>query len=293
MLNPHTQNEIEKISMDILKGSKSLDVFPTPIDKIIHYSDLVVAGGIDANSIQKRFRDFFLSDSLISGLNKIRGLLDRSEKLIYLDLNQSSGRQGFVKLHETGHSVLPWQNEILQFVDDDNTLDESTKEEFEAEANYFASITLFQNDRFEREVNKYELGIPAALQISKLFGASGHAALRRYVEKSNKRCALLILTDLSPKEQPINANFRNEFYSHSFLNDFNKINWPSKFGFKWKFMQDYCFGKRLTQDSVIDLMVNGEMIQFNYHFFYNTYDVFVLIFPNGENAKTRTKIILR
>lgn len=278
--------------MDILKSSRSLDVFPTPIDKIVAYSDLIVAGGVDVRSIQSRFKDFFLPDALISGLNKIRGFLDRSEKLIYLDLSQNSGRQGFVKLHETGHSVLPWQKQILQFVDDDHTLDETTKEEFETEANYFASATLFQNDRFEREVKKFELGILAALQVSKHFGASCHASLRRYVEKSPKRCALLVLEDLSAKGQVVSASFRNGIYSPSFIKEFGAIDWPATFGFKWQFMQDYCFGKRLKQDGTIELTIGGETVKFDYHFFNNSYNVFVLIFPKGENTKTRTKIIV-
>lgn len=130
MLDPNIQSEIEKISLDILKSSRSLDIFPTPIDKIVSYADLIVAGGIDEKSLQSRFKNLSISEGLRSTLGKIRGFLDRSEKLIYLDLSQNSGRQGFVTLHETGHSVLPWQNEILQFLDDDTTLDEMTKEEF-------------------------------------------------------------------------------------------------------------------------------------------------------------------
>jgi hypothetical protein len=293
VLNSHTKKDIEKISMDILKSSRSLDVFPTPIDQIVKYSDLIVAGGIDVKSIQNRFKDFFLPEALISGLSKIRGFLDRSEKLIYLDLTQNNGRQGFVKLHETGHNVLPWQKLILQFVDDDNTLDATTKDEFEAETNYFASATLFQNDRFNRESKKYELGIPGALQLAKHFGASGHAALRRYVEINDARCMLFVIEGLSPKGIILNGKLRNTFYSSAFLNEFGKITLPNNFDFKWSFMQDYCFGKRMKLDGSIDLIVNGEMIEFCYHFFNNSFNVFVLIFPKGENKKTKTKIIIR
>lgn len=292
MINSETKKDIEKISMDILRGSKCLDVFPTPVDKIVQYSDLILAGGIDIHSVRKRFKNLFIPDALISGLSKIRGFLDRSEKLVYLDLTQTQGRQSFVKLHETGHSVLPWQKQILQFVDNDHTLDETTKEEFEAEANYFASATLFQNDRFERELKKYRLGIPAAIQLSKQFGASCHAALRRYVEHSHKRCALLVLQELSTKGGAVNASFRNEIYSPSFLKEFGGIDWPNTFGFKWQFMQDYCFGKKLKQDGTIELVISGEKIAFSYHFFHNSYNVFVLIFPKGEDTETRTKIIV-
>lgn len=239
-----SRKDIENISHEILKASKSLDVFPTPIDNIVQYSELIIAEGIDLKSLEKKYKSFVFSDVLKSGLSKVRGFLDRSEKLIYLDMDQKVSRQSFVKLHETGHNVLPWQKETLQFLDDDESLNLDVKEEFEAEANYFASITLFQNDRFINEVKKYELGIPSALQVSKHFGASGHATLRRYVETSKKRCALLVLESLNKKGQVVNGDFRNAFYSRSFMEEFGIINWPEKFGYKWSFMQDHCFNKK-------------------------------------------------
>ena len=41
--------DIEKISLEILKDSKSLDVFPTPIDRIVSYVDLKVSSNIDGS----------------------------------------------------------------------------------------------------------------------------------------------------------------------------------------------------------------------------------------------------
>lgn len=287
-----SKKDIENISHEILKASKSLDVFPTPIDNIVQYSDLIIADGIDLKSLEKKYKSFFFSEVLKSGLSKVRGFLDRSEKLIYLDLDQKESRKSFVKLHETGHNVLPWQKKTLQFLDDDESLNLDVKEEFEAEANYFASITLFQNDRFLNEVKKYELGIPSALQLSKHFGASGHATLRRYVETSKKRCALLVLESLSNKGQVVSGNFRNAFYSPSFEKEFGQINWPEKFGYKWSFMQDHCFNKKMNLDGKIHLSTANGSSGFNYHFFNNTFNGFVLIFPKGESKKTRSKIIV-
>lgn len=288
-----SRKDIENISHEILKASKSLDVFPTPIDNIVQYSELIIAEGIDLKSLEKKYKSFVFSDVLKSGLSKVRGFLDRSEKLIYLDMDQKVSRQSFVKLHETGHNVLPWQKETLQFLDDDESLNLDVKEEFEAEANYFASITLFQNDRFINEVKKYELGIPSALQVSKHFGASGHATLRRYVETSKKRCALLVLESLNKKGQVVNGDFRNAFYSRSFMEEFGIINWPEKFGYKWSFMQDHCFNKKMNLDGKIHLNTENGSNGFKYHFFNNTFNGFVLIFPKGERKKTRSKIIVK
>lgn len=45
--------DIEKISLEILKDSKSLDVFPTPIDRIVSYVDLKVSSNIDISQIHE------------------------------------------------------------------------------------------------------------------------------------------------------------------------------------------------------------------------------------------------
>jgi Zn-dependent peptidase ImmA (M78 family) len=288
-----SKKDIEKISIDILKASKSYGVFPTPIDNIMNYSELIVTGGIDIKSLEKKYKSFFFTDAIRTGLTKIRGFLDRREKIIYLDTTQNISRQGFVKLHEAGHNVLFWQKEILEFLDDDDTLDPATKEEFEAEANYFASVTLFQHDIFLDEIKKYELGIPATLQLSKYFGASTHATLRRYVEQSPKRCALLVLQNVSSRDQQPSAHFRNAFHSQKFAKEFGEITWPEQFGFTWDFIQDYYFNKRVKTNGEISLDTPSGRKTFNYHFFNNTFNGFVFFFPKGENKKTRTKIILK
>lgn len=289
-----SKKDIENISLDILKSSKALDVFPTPVDKIVQYSELYVAGGIDLKSLEKKYKTSFFSEALKSGLSKIRGFLDRREKLIYLDMDQIASRQNFVTLHETGHNVLPWQSQTLEFLDDDETLDPDTQEEFEKEANYFASVTLFQNDRFDNQVKKFELGMPSIVQLSSHFGASVHATFRRYVENSKFRCALLILKNLSEKGKVPNGDFRNAFHSESFLNDFGSIEWPENFGYKWEFIKDHLFlKKKWKTNGKINLKTQNGNIEFTYHYFENSYNAFVLIFPKGENKATKTKIILK
>lgn len=293
-MEKHTKDEIDKIAVSILKDSKTYGTFPTPVNKITEYSELIVQGGIDIKSLEKKYSGFHISDALKSGIDKIRGILDRREKIIYIDTEQKASRQSFVKLHEVGHNVLPWQNEILQCIDDDSTLDPETNEEFEAEANYFASTVLFQNELFLKELKKYELGIPAAVQLSKQFGASFHATIRRYVEKSNKRCALLVLKDIAPKGTPAKALIRNSFHSPKFLKTFGAIDWPEEFGFTWGFLKQYYFGvKGVKTTDEITLIINGDDVKFRYHFFNNSFNAFILIFPIGENKPTRTKIILK
>lgn len=91
--------DIEKISLEILKDSKSLDIFPTPIDKIVSYVDLTVSSNVDISQIHEGYKSKY-PDALLRALGKIRGLLVRKEKKVYLDLNQLDSRKNFVKLHE-------------------------------------------------------------------------------------------------------------------------------------------------------------------------------------------------
>jgi len=291
MLDPSTKKDIEKISYDLLKQSKALDIYPTPIDKLVNFSDLEVSRDINLASVDNSF----LSKASVQfqdAINKVKGILDRKKKIIYLDLSLPPSSQGFIQLHETGHDMLYWQNEIIEFLDDEETLSPFVQEQFEAEANYFASITLFQQDRFNRASKRYPLDITSILKLAKEFGASIHATLRRYVETSEQRCTLVVLKNISKYGISPNCELRDTFSSQKFLKNFGTINWPEKFGYKWPFVKDYYFGKKLVQFGKIELETEQGITEFNYQFFNNTYNGFVLIFPNGEKNNSRVKFII-
>lgn len=290
MLDSHAKKQIEEISHDILKHSKALDIFPTPIDKIVSYSTLIVETGINLSEIKETFFSKFTGD-INRILSKVRGILHRSEKIIYLDLSQQESRQSFVKLHEVGHHTLPWQKATLDCIDDDETLDNETNEQFEAEANFFASATLFQNDRFLDYLENLELSINSALALAKKFGASNHAALRRYVEYSKKRCALLVIKKM-PGAMGHSFGVRNYFQSQTFTEHFGLVNWPEQLDFSLPFVMDYRFNKRHKLDGSVSLATKNGNTPFCYHFFNNTYNGFVFLFPVGEKNKSKTKFII-
>jgi Zn-dependent peptidase ImmA (M78 family) len=85
--------------------------------------------------------------------------------VILLDPTCTPGKKNFVKLHEVGHKVLPWQRQSLVYVDDDVTLDPETKDRFEREASFFASEVLFQCDRFDREARDLPLGVTQLVRM--------------------------------------------------------------------------------------------------------------------------------
>jgi Zn-dependent peptidase ImmA (M78 family) len=300
MINESTKRDIEEISKKLLTESKSLGVFPTPVNLLLNYSELVLEENIDLHNIDKSFFDKIINSAnqgakvLQSGLSKVKGFFDRSEKSVYIDMSQSDGRQNFTKLHEIGHSVLPWQDSILMASDDDNTLS-TFDDEFEAEANYFASVTLFQHDLFLEEISKLPFGLPTAMQLSKKFGSSVHSALRNYVIQTKNRCALLVLTPIrGAKGNGAVCEIRNMFYSSPFINEFGKIKLPKEFGYTWEFIKDYRHKKRYKENGVIEIITEeGEIVNASYHFFNNSYNVFVFLFPKGEHKKSKVNLILQ
>lgn len=274
-------------------ASKAWGKFPTPVDQLVQYAELQIERGVDLSKVDPGFftKNFnFLSRAL----NKAIGLVDFRQKIIYLDHSQSESRKGFVKLHEVGHKALSWQSDLLGFMDDESTLDASVKDVFEREASYFASDALFQLDRFDDEAANLPLCIKSPQVLAKKFGGSNHASIRRYVERSKKRCAVLILHKAEQNGE-YSAKIRDYFQSPTFTADFGEISWPTeKCGLDWVFIQELKRGRRWHEDGQIALTTeNGTCVTFTYHFFNNTFNTFILLLPAGEKIKSRTVIVPR
>ncbi len=286
----NSANDIDNVSYDILKQSGAYGKFPTPVNKIVQYAELKFDDSPYINEIPKNYTSKSI-DFLKKALRKINGILDRKEKIIYLDSKMIPNKKRYVKLHEVGHATLPWQKELYEILEDDEiNLSAESKEEFELEANYFASSTLFQLDRFIEEMEKLPLEIGSVKVLAKFFGASMHATIRRYVECSRKRCALLVLKDLSLSE--MSCKKRDYFQSSKFTEAFGQLKWNDSFGIEWPFVQDYISNRRFHNDGWLTYSINGSKnFSFDYHFFDNTYNAFVLIKPTGEFQSSKTKFV--
>ena len=289
-MTEHSRKSIDDLVFDVLLKSKSLDVFPTPVDKIVQYCELNNSKD-SIHAIPKNYVPKSL-DVLQRALKKVLGAVDREEKVIYVDPSLPPVKKNFVKLHEVGHGVIPWQNEVV-YQDDDHTLSPEVKEIYESEANYFASAGLFQLGRFEDEMSKLPLEIGSPMALAKKFGGSNHAAIRRYAELSKKRCALLVLEDKEKKGLRSALNLRNSFQSPSFTKNFGELTWPERLDMNFPFIRDYSRKQKFHKDGSIDLLTINGFEEFSYHYFHNQYNVFVLIIPTGEKIKSRTKIFMQ
>lgn len=286
--------EVEHVVRNLLRESKAWGRFPTPVDKIVNFGELSIAQHVDLSKADEGFlpRQFgFLS----SALKKVLGLIDFRQRTIYLDQTVSASRQNFIKLHEVGHGVLPWQRQLREgYGDDALTLDPEIDEQFEREANHFASAALFQLDHFEHEMMRLPLTFSAVRALSKKFGASIQATARRYVAACPKRCALIVLHKPSAGEGPFSVAVRNCFESPTFVADFGQLAIPPLCDHGFRFVQDIQRKRRMHEDGVITLATDrSPSLALDYHFFNNPYNSFVFLFPHGETISSRATIVER
>jgi hypothetical protein len=285
--NFESKDEIDKIASNLLKASKALGKFPTPIDDIIQCANLKVDQKVDLSKVDSKFWTDKLS-LLKRALHKVLGVAIPRKRIIYLDFSLLPGRQHFIKLHETGHHVLPWQASLYEASEDDNvTIDISVKDLYEKEANYFASSMLFQQSRFSEEAKSLPLSISSAIALGQQFGSSHHAAIRRYVEYSHKRCSLLVL-DLPKNQDNYACKIRNHFVSEPFKQSFGDKVWSGACGIEYEFVRDFVSRKSNHADGILMPFEGSFYPQtFKYHYFTNSYNIFVLILPIGEEIRSR------
>lgn len=285
-------DEIEKIARNILVGARAWGKFPTPVDDLIAYSELSLAQGVDLSTAET---SIITAGRIFAGKvsRKVLGMFDFRSKTIYLDHSQRESRKNFIKLHETGHGVISWQKDLIGFMDDEHTIAPEIKEEFEREANFFASAGLFQLERFDEEAAKLPLSLRSARALGQKFGGSAQAAIRRYVERSPKRCAVIVFHP-PIRSGGIRASVRNYFESPSFAEAFGGLYWPEECGWDFPFVKDMQFKRKDHLNGILTTTTNDlEQLSLNYHYFDSTYNVYVFLFPAGEKVSSRVTILAK
>lgn len=284
------KNDIEQISLDLLKQSKAIDIYPTPVSRIVACANLIVSGEVDLAHHKESFISRIASaasGAASSAWDHIRGFIDRHEKVIYVDKSVGVYRQKFVTLHETGHDMLPWQGAIMTCADNDDTLAPWVKEEFEAQANCFASATLFQHDRFDKIVRELGVGLNPAKDISKKFGASIHATLRRMVECQHRPCALIVLEN----KTFLNCTIRDMIQSPAFAKKYGAFFLPTKLDADYAFAEDFILNRKFKTDGTVSMPTAAGLIPMKYEYFFNQYCALVLVYAEGDLAKPKGRYI--
>ena len=221
------------------------------------------------------------SKALKRAISATLGLLDVKGRFVFVDKTVHAVRQTFIKIHEAGHYFMVWQRKMYSVVEDcEKTISPEIEDHFDREANVFTSEVLFQIDTFTEEAEKYDFGITVPLRLSKKYGASIYASVRRYVSKNRRACVVLVLNPPELKDgYGFTADLRRVVASEKFIQMFGDINWPELFTPDDEIgAMVPVYGRKMSAPREIGIKnCNGEMCECIAEAFTQTYQVFILI----------------
>jgi hypothetical protein len=291
--NPQQLAFIKAAASQAIEKAGAFGIFPTPVDDIIEAARHSVV-------LNHEIDDQYLADAtkkagglLKKALSKTLGVLDVKARTIYLDTAVRPAQMPFLKLHELGHGLLPWQRDTYALTADcKQTLDPEINELFERETNAFASEVLFQVDTFTQEAADYNLCIKTPLSLSRRYGASFYSTVRRYVRTNPRACAVLILEP--PEVVPghgYQAKIRRVVASPVFEAKYNQVVWSKTYTPDHALGKVIPFGRKMTGPRQVLLAdANGTYHECIAEGFDSTHHVFILIYPRA--AITRKAVLI-
>lgn len=284
-LSAQDEAEIRRHADLLLRRADAHGRFPTPVGDLVSVAGLRVEPkvSLDVGFFQRLYRA--VAGPIKRAIEKVRGLLDRRGRTIYLDQTVHKSKKTFLSIHETGHDFLPWQRATYAVLEDcEHHLDPEVQDLFERQANVFASEVLFQLDRFRDQAADYELGIRTPLELAKRYGASCYAAVRRYVCTNRRACAVLVLNDpVYEAGRGLTVTLRRSFQSPAFTSRFGDVRWPEQYGPDDFLTSVLPVGRPFARPTCCQLTNrNRESEECVLEAFNSTYQVFVLIYPGSE-----------
>lgn len=184
-------------------------ILPTPVEQIMAVARVreVEEDVLNPSFIAKMVGKAEKAGKAIKhAVSKVIGLFHASEGLVFIDQTLLLVRKRFIRLHESAHGFLPWQRPMYAVVEDsEKSLDPETADLFDREANVFASEVLFQLDTFRDMAEDKPFEIWTPVKLAPKFNASIYSAIRQYVTKNHRACAVVVL---NMPEFEANVGFR-------------------------------------------------------------------------------------
>lgn len=227
-LNPEELCAVQSAARRALDRASAWGVYPTPTPLILEAANLKIAPTSAFDPL--RIMEYLVgkaeqaATALKSAISKVFGILDAGEQLIHIDHTVHESKQNFLKLHEVGHFELPTHRKLFRFFQDcEKTLDPTTADLFEREANNFARFVLFQGDGYASMAADYKLEIKTPMKLAGKFGASLYASCREFARTNHRACVVYILEPITYCERTgARAHVRRIEASPSFLREFRK-----------------------------------------------------------------------
>ncbi len=220
--------EVTRLTEQLLRRADADGRWPTPVEDIMAAAQL-------SEPHESPFSPFVLLQAPKHvrhaiqrlGHGRIRALLDRRERTVYLDPEiENSGRRSFLRLHEVTHHLLPWQQE-LAYADSDATLSRATRRLFEREANQGAAELLFQGQRFAAMAGDFRIDTASICQLANDVGASLRATLRQFAETHGGAVCGLVLEPSPIGVDPLRYRRKEVSQSRSWTSQFGSAStWP-------------------------------------------------------------------
>lgn len=221
---------VRKEAERALREAGALGVFPTPMDRIMTVARVeeIKEDVLNPGFLAKlRAKVEHTGQAVKRAVTKVLGLFHASEGLVFLNQTLMVVKKRFVGFHEAAHGFLPWQRPMYALVEDcEKALDGATAELFDREANVFASEVLFQLDTFHEMASSEAFEIWTPVRLATRFNASNYAAIRQYVSKNHRACAVVVLNmpDLVPGDG-FRATLRRAIQSERFTEFFGDYPW--------------------------------------------------------------------
>jgi hypothetical protein len=263
------------------------DRLPTPVDDIVASCGLLESDDyvLSESKISQAPRE--LRKLLRSAGRKIRGALDRRERVLHVSpqIDVPAQRQ-FVRCHEAMHDALPWQRDLVVLGDTNRTLAPDIEFLFEREANQGGAELLFQLDLLARVGRDYPTDITTPVALAELFGASIHATFRRWIEDHQSPVCGLVLDPAPLSHHPLTFRRFEVVESSAWKGRYGSGRFPARLsvtghaflaqlGSPWTDQVDTYWG--LDNN-------DGEMTTVRVQSFSNTYRTFVLIWPPAKES---------
>ncbi len=287
-LEPIELENVRAYAQVLLNKADAMRQFPTPVERILETADLFVNQEISlehAPGLLEKFGSELRKKARlpVSNIKKLFGLLHVPSGEIILNHSLHKNKKTFVKLHEAGHSFIPHHKKFFEVMEDGEVeLDPYIDDLLEREANNFASEVLFQLDEYAKIAADYEISIKTPMDLSKKFGSSVYASMRRYVQTHFSHIALAVY-EIDPLVQNGFILRREPFHSESFLKQFGVLNLPVSCS------SDEPLGRLLgfTKLDITRRMFikdrRDESYECALHIFNNSYQIFVLLIPSKKS----------
>ena len=177
----------------LLHKADAVDIYPTPMSRLFEVARITEVGSLPdpqsgfIKSLTQQGLNVFLS-----AMQKIRGIADMRERVIYVPRSDHDPRILFAQGHiELGHQTMVWHNVNRAYEDTDLTLSPNVKAIFEQEANFFSAETIFKGKRFGRRARDYTVEFNSVFKLAVDHGASIQATTWGYIEEQDVSAAAL------------------------------------------------------------------------------------------------------